>query len=644
MKKVKKLSFIADGVAREDILGFMPHVEVLARMIMERECCTPLCVALHGGPGSGKTTFLRFLERHLTSVDNQFHVIPVWFDCRRCAGDENNLLSLANVLEAGVKKYVFDHVGEKSALSKAVKQFFSELSEAINIKQPSPLGSEGHQPKCENNSFRIVLLMDELDSRSPGKIVQLFELIRCYLDCVGHVCVFAADKETVRHAFKWQYGENILPGGQSSSSDKRNGECRSSSIAFLDGIADFPLALPTMETRFKLQFIEKLLVGSVFQPYTKLIDAGIRGNPRELIRFVNHLAYYSRLADGVKERLLQSRDDEERFEQLESLVCSCFNPGLYVKWSIIDFAFESERKQALGDVLWLLNIQRDAIEFVGAGSRGPRSNIPLDLHKVLGMKPYFPEDPRMVRQLIRPSATTSLDNIAEWKKLEPFRLEKTLDEMVPVREGEFLFGKEKISEEIDYDYLIDVYPVTNRFYAKFVEAKGYDNPKWWTETGWDWLSREQIKAPRYWGDEKWNRPDLPVVGVSYYEAEAYAQWAGKRLPGEREWEKAARGDDGREYPWGDDFDPARCNSREGERGEATPVNRYPRGKSPYNCYDMAGNVWEWTSDDYDENRKVLRGGSWVDIGKTTARCANRYGGLPALRDGIVGFRCVRDMK
>lgn len=641
---MKKLSFIADGVAKEDILGFMPNVEVLARMIMEKECRTPFCIALHGGSGSGKTTFLRFLERYLASVDNQFHVIPVWFDWRRCAGGGNNLLSLANVLEAGVKKYVFDHGGENSTLSKTVKQFFSALSEAININQPSPSVPEGHQSKCEHNSFRIVLFMDELDSCPPGKVVQLFELIRCYLDCVGHVCIFAADKETVQQAFRRQYGESILPEGQSSSSDKRNGESCSASLTFLDGIVDFPLVLPIMETRFKLQFIEKLLAGSVFQPYTQLIDAGIKGNPRELIRFVNHLAYYSRLADGVKQRLLQGRDEAERFEQLKSLVYSCFNPGLYVKWSIIDFAFESERKQAMGDVHWLLNVQRDAIEFVGAGSRGPRSNIPLGLHKVLGMKPYFPEDPRMVRQLIRPGASVSMDNIAEWTRPEPFRLEKTLDEMVPVREGEFLFGKEKMVEEIDYDYLIDVYPVTNRLYAKFVEANGYANSKWWTETGWEWLSREQIEAPRYWGDEKWNRPDLPVVGVSYYEAEAYAQWAGKRLPGEREWEKAARGDDGREYPWGEDFDPARCNSREGERGEATPVNRYPRGKSPYNCYDMAGNVWEWTSDDYDENRKVLRGGSWVDIGKTTARCANRYGGLPALRDGIVGFRCVRDMK
>ena len=226
-------------------------------------------------------------------------------------------------------------------------------------------------------------------------------------------------------------------------------------------------------------------------------------------------------------------------------------------------------------------------------------------------------------------------------------------DMVLVPGGPFVMGSDPQSDGLARtgeqpqqtlslpDYYLARTPVTNAQYAAFVAGAGH-------------------KPPRYWAGTRppWGKGQHPVVSVSWYDALAYCRWlvqtTGKpyRLPTEAEWEKGARGTDGRRYPWGDEWEAGRCNTKESGREDTTPVGRYPEGASPYGLLDMAGNVWEWTSSLYwaypyqaDDGRedlstpesRVLRGGSWLDF-YDSARAAYRRSYVPAYHSRTHGFR------
>ena len=163
------------------------------------------------------------------------------------------------------------------------------------------------------------------------------------------------------------------------------------------------------------------------------------------------------------------------------------------------------------------------------------------------------------------------------------------------------------------------YPVTNGQFRRFWEAGGYRDASFWDPEGWRWREKENVVEPAYWRDVKWNGPTQPVVGVSWWEADAFCRWAGCRLPTEREWEAAARGPQGWAYPWGDDWRERSCNSGETDLGVTTPVGIFPQSAAICGAHDLAGNVWEWCSDTFEPSKsdnpeagRVLRGGSWLN--------------------------------
>ncbi len=229
--------------------------------------------------------------------------------------------------------------------------------------------------------------------------------------------------------------------------------------------------------------------------------------------------------------------------------------------------------------------------------------------------------------------------------------------MLQVEGGEFLMGTDDESVLFGHPrflarvetFWIGRYEVTNRQFARFVEESGYQAQGRWRDYYHEGLDEH------------------PVVCVTWKDAAAYCDWAGLRLPTEAEWEKAARGNDGRRYVWGNRWETETCNNWNLEREDrlalmahflrkrgTTPVGSFPESDSPYGCADMAGNVWEWTStlfrphpyraddgreDPDSEESRVMRGASWYSVEKRCFNCAERIAGTPpSMFSHFVGFR------
>jgi len=221
--------------------------------------------------------------------------------------------------------------------------------------------------------------------------------------------------------------------------------------------------------------------------------------------------------------------------------------------------------------------------------------------------------------------------------------------MVLIPGGTFTMGSDSANESpkhtVSVDpFFIDKYEVTNKEYKMFVDSTSHP-------------------ASPFFSDPDLNKPDQPVVGVTYYDALAYALWTGKRLPTEAEWERAARGGlEDKAYPWGDESPLSRCNfAPEGQKEKdgfefTAQVGKFPPNN--YGLYDMAGNVWEWCQDLYSKDyykkspaknpagpdsgySRVLRGGSWLSLNPKHLRCSSRLELKPFVQDRYYGFRCAK---
>ncbi len=239
-------------------------------------------------------------------------------------------------------------------------------------------------------------------------------------------------------------------------------------------------------------------------------------------------------------------------------------------------------------------------------------------------------------------------------------------EMVQIKAGDFLMGSNNIkaqdnerpTHKIYLDsYYIDTYPVTCQQYQKFILADGYQKSQYWSKEGWQWLQSNPLSQPLYW-DDIFQCNNYPVCGVNYYEAEAYANFVGKRLPTEAEWEKAAQFEPEVLKKWQKKcLDALEKNNN--QLFNSIPVDADCDTKSIWGCYSMLGNVWEWTTSRFlgygkfeyypypgysqiyfDGQHRVLKGGSWATL-PWALRNSFRNWYYPWVRQIFAGFRCAK---
>lgn len=693
---------------------FQAYANTLARIIANPETDTPLTIGISGEWGTGKTTLMKTLRARLDQTRDMPKHVPdfvnsqeeaeglrvcktVWFNAWKYAGQQEAMFValieeiLREMRRDGFINRIYASLNDPEApeirLPEAVLTILTRVVTAGHVDvDPTGFYQESRfkthlafldefqtffdrllnwyvgREKDKAGGGVLVVFIDDLDRCLPDKTVEVLETVKLFLDRAACVFVLGADTDVIRSAIEAHYETKKIHGVTARD--------------YLDKIIQLRFELPPIrETDLRtyiqgLKLQDKALLNSL-----EIITSGVRTNPRRVKIFINFLELqWALLVNSGQAEGIRREDFTQWLVLTEAGPAFCSHVRGLPKPERVEF-IQGAAKLARGEDDEVLRER-----YARWMEQYPR------LRRVLAQKGFtFQVDPDTLDRFIFLSAppVEVVEEAAPAPSPRKARVPAGLrqpaegelaevSETVLVPAGPFLMGSTEDNQLADDSerpqhtveleaFRIGRYPVTNAWYAPFVEAGGYGNPDYWTQAGWAWRKKNDITQPGLWEDARWNQPDHPVVGVSWYEALAYCRWLSQvtgqefRLPSEAEWEKAARGEHAREYPWGNEFDPQKANTKEGGPGRTTPVGQYsPDGDSPYGAADMAGNVWEWCStlwrgyryqpDDGREDLtatdpRVVRGGAFDDD-QGGVRCAYRLRVNPGGRDGYLGFRVV----
>jgi len=691
MSTIKGVRVISDEPINERaVFGFDAYSKTLAGLIARKENKTPLVIGVYGPWGSGKTTLMKMTQRYLNQAEftNKDLFRPcktVWFQAWKYSQQEEILSALIKVILESIRcdnsyatqlRGLIETGWWQTNVSKAVlklaqkfikldfsefirelphqsklsfydtfSEFFDRLVWTYTRLRPKFSSTEDPDDKLG----ALVIFIDDLDRCPKDRIVGVLETIKLFMDKKGCIFVIGAAEGIIEDAINREY--------ESENARK-----------FMDKIVQVTFKLPQIAGDTFDDYLELIDQESYerIKPHLSAIVPTIQFNPRRFKRFLNDLS--------LLEGLHANKETGVKYEDL-----------LY--WKLIEFE-SPELVEQISENAQIYTIFSDLVNAHGLlDETSDQFMIPAEAIVNIKEKSLTPflENTKLVNLINQAQlndkkvkAVVALEGIVESttilesedmeqvsKEYKKVKMKKeyiededelfiskgavSAIEMVNIDQGDFLFGEHKEIRLIEGDYEIDIYPVTFKRFKEFIKSGGYIYNHFWSSSGQNWrIKRFKPMKPAQYDSEKWNDPDKPIVGISYYEAEAFCNWLTEtqkdgfvyRLPSEVQWERAARGTDGRLYPWGIGFEADRCNTKESGIGKTTRVKRFPNGVSPDGCYDMAGNVWEWTST--KENRKyVLKGGSYL-VDRYNALSIARVLFAPEERDSFIGFRCIRN--
>lgn len=542
---------------------------------------------------------------------------------------------------------------------------------------------------------RLVVFVDDLDRCLPEKAIEVLEAIKLFLDAENCIFVLGLDQEVIARGIEMKYKEF----GAKQDGDGQ-GRFTIEGVRYLEKIIQLPFQIPPVERTDMGDFVDGLSADWPHADCPKVFAEGLGDNPRQIKRTVNTFLMLWKLAQRREEKL---KGKVKPIRLAKVVAIQTVYPDLYNLLLKEEPRYLRELEEYYRSDIWYENrsevaernwvntpspiIVEDAPSEKKAGTKfePPPALIPflsrrgasavrriLTFHKAETPDATFtglsPEELKLYFTLTARAEAPQPTPPPEAARLvfEP--------QIMKIPAGKFLMGTTKEQAQAvlkvtnnDKDrqrrleweqpqhivelseYSIGKYPITNREYQAFVKDAKYSPPK-------DW---DGDKFPDGKGGH-------PVVNVSWNDASEYCKWLSEktkkqyRLPTEAEWEKAARGEDGRVYPWGNEFDSKKANTIESKIGGTSEVGQFsPQGDSPYGCADMVGNVWEWCLDWFNENEyknrkdgvkdlkgpksgssRGLRGGSWDLDGIYYARVPARNDIRPGNQWYFSGFRVV----
>ncbi len=699
--------------------NFGHYAATLSRLIADKNTKTPLTIGVNGPWGSGKTSLLRQVECQLkqTTVlldDSKPALIDfindhenpkqkyrvcrtVWFNSWKYANEDELLIALMRVIIKGMESDTFVakmasklldpryprrdvvatvlgwcsinfpgvkidlKVSELKATPFQEKMAILDLfDDAFGCLVAAWLHGSLNQYKVDSQKGVLVIIIDDLDRCLPAKTVQVLEAVKLFMDRPGCVFVLGADVEVVRQAVESHY--------------KNTGVAGENARNYLEKIINLQFDLPVIDENMMKGYLESLSsIDPILKEQWQTLVTAADINPRRVKSTINVInlrwAMFknSDQATGVNradfitwqalmraaprifvDKVKELDDSEYRFQFVMKAI----------KWGRGDNSLDSvyqvySERLAFRKVLGRINFSR----------LFTHSILDIFVHLAISQQyesfpPEMPAEPILAEKVLDTFAEEDIVDNVLIPTAKHIEIQTYADiDFVKISRGKFLMGstdatsdagideKPQILMDIPYDYWISRFPITNTQFLRYIDSE---------------------KLLEQYTIDREKRLDCPVVDVSWDDIQKYCDWLNNLiadeipgfivgLPNEAEWEKAARGDFGNIWPWGNEFDPKKCNTKESSKVWPVAVGSYsPQGDSPYGVADMAGNVWEWVSsafrpypyhsgdgreDPKTLEKRALRGGSFKRS-NLFSRCAYRSKSAPDKKFGDVGFRLI----